>query len=687
MPVPKIEAVDSMKSNDGNGSIDNFIRQTIGKEPYLSFSRVNDSPVHWNQLLYALDQQAYLPGWPLPMLSPMKIEMLKCDKCSREFCSTISYRRHRRLHRRKLNLDKDSAAKSRCMLQAFWDKLSVAESMDVMSLDDVSLEGLTGSSIITALTSFIRKPGYTSLPHSYVKSGSVLLDIVQGRPTRFPILSQELFNILDEASENTFLCAGTAESLKKFVFNGDAETIGLEMRNLVACTSFLVEQKLVKACLADKDAESLRYQKLLVDEEEAAHKRQAALMEKKRQKKLRQKEQRERELAFAENDDSPEESLPSPSSSIPSNDYDSNLEVLEILPDATPALEHSQLVLVGRDNFEDQENRHPEIGYQQKGGRDLGAYQNFEHKRLHHEGQRQAINSHLQAPKSHRYSNGFHTNHNYQSPKPVAAIQKRASSRNSHVTTNGFKVWTAKPKSETDERSTKPKILIEAPKVPCQERKVLIGSISVSLGRSSIQGQDGILWSASESCASEHSVPSENRDTANNSAVMLWRPVNRRDGGQLPIDNGSGTAIVDSFLLNDSGGVKPTTFLLNDSGGVKPTTFIVESTSGCEDKSDSCVEGGHKGGLKFSSHLAEAFLSQRWKEAITADHVELILLPEGPPGHSVVQDNTSNVLGCTENDLPVRVTIDSSTTVKTKARAKPQKGSKVKYIQKQTSDF
>ncbi|XP_074294218.1 uncharacterized protein LOC141622044 [Silene latifolia] len=140
MPVPKIEAADPMKSTDANGSIDTFIRQTIGKEPYLSFSRVNDSPVQWNQLIHALDQQAYLPGWPLPMLSPMKIEMQKCEKCSREFCSTISYRRHRRLHRRKLNLDKDSAAKHRCMLQAFWDKLSVAESMDVLSLNDVSLE-------------------------------------------------------------------------------------------------------------------------------------------------------------------------------------------------------------------------------------------------------------------------------------------------------------------------------------------------------------------------------------------------------------------------------------------------------------------------------------------------------------------------------------------------------------------
>lgn len=47
---------------------------------------------------------AELPGWPL--LSPLKIQMQKCDKCSREFCSPINYRRHIRVHRRSLNVDK-----------------------------------------------------------------------------------------------------------------------------------------------------------------------------------------------------------------------------------------------------------------------------------------------------------------------------------------------------------------------------------------------------------------------------------------------------------------------------------------------------------------------------------------------------------------------------------------------------
>ncbi|XP_043718078.1 uncharacterized protein LOC122666027 [Telopea speciosissima] len=316
------------KPEEGNDSLDNFIRQAIGKEPFLSFSRAGDSPVQWIQLLHALDQQGtnklskgpkvnntiegkkhhlehcngvssysydpngikesghpikssgvpvegtksasehlqtlkipeavvafaqaaarangepekYLPGWPL--LSPSKVQMQKCEKCSREFCSPINYRRHIRVHRRSLNFDKDSP-KNRDILGAFWDKLSLEDAIEVVSFKNVMLEEVPGSSIIRALTSLIRKPGFSSLPQVHVKAGAVLLDVVQGRPSKLPISSQELFSILDDASEKTFLCAGTALSLQKFVFDGEAAKIGLELKNLVACTSFLVEQKLV----------------------------------------------------------------------------------------------------------------------------------------------------------------------------------------------------------------------------------------------------------------------------------------------------------------------------------------------------------------------------------------------------------------------------------------------------------
>lgn len=48
---------DAIKSEEGNDSLDTYVRQAVGKEPFLSFSRTGDSPVQWIQLLHALDQQ------------------------------------------------------------------------------------------------------------------------------------------------------------------------------------------------------------------------------------------------------------------------------------------------------------------------------------------------------------------------------------------------------------------------------------------------------------------------------------------------------------------------------------------------------------------------------------------------------------------------------------------------------
>ena len=87
----------------------------------------------------------------------------------------------------------------------------------------------------------------STLIHSYpmgVVYPNSLQDIVQASPSRFPISSQELFSILDDASERTFLC-GAAVSMQKYIFDGEAGKIGLETKNLVACTCFLLEQKLV----------------------------------------------------------------------------------------------------------------------------------------------------------------------------------------------------------------------------------------------------------------------------------------------------------------------------------------------------------------------------------------------------------------------------------------------------------
>ncbi|KAK4766576.1 hypothetical protein SAY87_008218 [Trapa incisa] len=76
---------------------------------------------------------ADLPGWPL--LSPVKVQLQKCDKCSRKFFSSIKYRRHIRLKK----LDKDTG-KSRELLGSFWNKLSAEEKKEIVSFKDLTFE-------------------------------------------------------------------------------------------------------------------------------------------------------------------------------------------------------------------------------------------------------------------------------------------------------------------------------------------------------------------------------------------------------------------------------------------------------------------------------------------------------------------------------------------------------------------
>lgn len=238
------------------------------------------------------EPEKYLPGWPL--LS--KVQMIKCEKCSREFCSHLNHRRHIRVHRRLLNFEKEDSVKKRADLAEFWDKLSADDARQIVSLKNAMLEEIPGSSIIKAMSTFIRKP-LPSLPQFYVKAGAALLDVVQTKPSRFPLPATDLFTILDDASEKTFLCAGTASSVQKFVFGAETKKVILEFRNVVASMGFLVELRLVNAWLVDKDAEALRCQKMLVEEEEAAERKRAELLERKRLKKLRQKELKEKEQA------------------------------------------------------------------------------------------------------------------------------------------------------------------------------------------------------------------------------------------------------------------------------------------------------------------------------------------------------------------------------------------------------
>nr|GMC58304.1 Serine/arginine repetitive matrix protein [Ipomoea batatas] len=333
MPTARLITVgssDAMESVEGNDSLYTLISQATGKEPII----LGDKPIQWIQLLHALEQpdivdkydgkylliscafHADLPYWP--MVTPVK-----------------------------------ESRKYRDLLGAFWNKLSLEEVKEVASLDDISLKEIPGTLLVKTLTESLQTSSawMWSLPTVYMKAGATLMDIIEAKPSRLPISSQELFSVLDDASEGTFLCAGTADSMQKYLFDDEVIKVCLELRNLAACICFAFEQKLVKAWIADKEAEALRCQKLLVEEEEAAQRRQTELLEKKRQKKLRQKELKakdqmsEEKASLGGTADSSENPLVAEISSPPTL-FDSDSNTLDVAEDVS-GLQNGCEVMIG----------------------------------------------------------------------------------------------------------------------------------------------------------------------------------------------------------------------------------------------------------------------------------------------------------------------------------------------------
>ncbi|ESQ54743.1 hypothetical protein EUTSA_v10024755mg [Eutrema salsugineum] len=472
---------------DGNDSLDMLIRRAVGKDPFLSFPRPESNPVQLFQLLHTLER----PGWPL--LTPLKIQMQKCEKCSREFCSPVNFRRHSRMHRRLRKPEKDTG-KERDALGDFWNKLSVPDAKEILSLKSMMLENVPGTSVESGLMSFIEKPGYTALPQYYLRAGSELLDIIQARPPRFPISSQELFSILDDASEKTFLCSEAAP-MQRYIFDGEIGKNVLEAKNVVACASFLLEQRLIKAWLADKDAEALRCQNLLVEEEEAARRRQAELLERKKRKKLRQKEQRVKDQKkYAKEDESTtseEQQSPAESSSPLSVASDSEAQRSDSIPvEDCSSLEDPQVLEM--DNGRNSKTQAPMVDVD-----GFGNGQNMERR----SGRRQMERSQYGMP------NGFHANH---APK-LGGMRKNGTNRDARANTT--KIWSRKadnPKSiSTQLDQTK-------------NREVLIGSVSVTIRNSCLSGEHNQTNNSEEEGRTK---TVEARPTSEQSNAKVWRPV------------------------------------------------------------------------------------------------------------------------------------------------------------------
>ncbi|KAK4403603.1 hypothetical protein Sango_0728900 [Sesamum angolense] len=650
MPVANLctsGIVNAMKSEGGNDYLDTFIRQAIGKEPLLPFPRTGNNPVQWIQLLHALDQPD-LPGWPL--MTPVKVQMQKCEKCSREFCSPINYRRHIRVHRRSLNVNKESH-RNRELLAEFWDKLSPEEAKEIVSLNDVTLKEIPGSSVIRALASSLQKPGLWTLPQAYVKAGSTLLDIVQAKPSRLPISSQELFSILDDASETTFLCGGTSESLQKYVFDGEAAKNSMELKNLVASASFSLNRNW-----------------------------QAELLERKKQKKLRQKEQKVKEQFYECNVDLdvPIGAADGPISAEGfgySSPSDSSSNSIEAAPNLDSYIEPIQ-----SKSIESDKDREPKIDANTECIHQ-GDWRSNEPQIVTENCHQHLATNHWQVMGSRM---GNHVSQNLQLLEPE--FGQAISLSEDQPLLNGSKVWTKEHKTENDGESLKPSL----PGEICHQREesnceVIIGSISVTVNNPAAQQQHchpdddqytsrtqpAMLKNTSEKlikAAAAQSGP-------NHGASKLWRPISHGEAKRLSSIERShkdSERAVLSEKVHDR--IMSSERCMPSQSADSDDHDDVKQNNIPSDKNDL------KGNVAFSSTAAKEFLSQRWKEAISADHVKLVLSAgHEPPGCSAIQhDNSivSNDPGHQECSAVCR------SGAQVKFRTKPDKYLKTKYIPK-----
>ncbi|KAM3295218.1 hypothetical protein ACQJBY_037848 [Aegilops geniculata] len=518
----------------------------------------------------------YLPGWPL--FSPPKMQLTKCAKCPREFCSSVALRRHTRVHRRALKIDKDFP-KNRDHLAAFWDKLTVDQAQAILSLEGVAIEETSALFILTSLSSWMCKPGYASLPLPYARAGNELLDLIQTAASRLPISSTELFIMLDEASENTFLCTNAADAacVQKFLFDGEVEKVATELKN-VACTSYILEQKLVEAWSADKAAEALRCQKLLVEEEDAAQKRQAEIVERKRMKKLRQKEQRLKDL----------------------KDEGTTVQLPEVVDGATSSPGIQFLEAVSGPGLHEQEDpQYLQLSVPMPSedsgcnGEDAncGSGQEMDTGAVFRE-QAMATSNLDRVENLPPNSTTVSASSANASKHPSSVRQSRHREPNAGAPTNKSKTWAWKVRTGVEERCPKAEPDVDAnqetaPLNMDKNSQVLIGSISVAI-------EDG--GGCSQDSKDYHPGPPESDlNTLNDPGAEVMQPINHDEN-----------ACEDTDAAEDH----------------SPSSVMTDE-SVCE--AESAEGGGLRRGTVSSGQEAAAFLSQRWKEAMAGDHVKLVL--------------------------------------------------------------
>ncbi|MED6121126.1 hypothetical protein PIB30_116617 [Stylosanthes scabra] len=292
--------------------------------------------------------------------------------------------------------------------------------------------------------------------------------------------------------------------------------------------------------------------------------RQAEILERKRQKKIRQKEQKGRELL--EDDTEIKGNINSTAEAVLSAEASLVTCVFEALNHDTFA-DHSSSPHAAACNFPD---IYEGADSDTQSGYECGTDQNIEQQTSQGHSRRPMMVARRQGlPKSQWASP-------YSQLSKHGVIQKYGTNRDQRATsiTNGMKVWSRKPKPEIDGMGSKARLLKEPDKR--KNHEVLIGSISVTLGNCSqsmgslvpSHGDDMVENPRKQNTAQEKPMKSDYFESGNNRlTVKLWRPVGQhRTKDPSPLQNGTSFPILVLKQIQEafSPAMLPKSFLQKD---------------------------------------------------------------------------------------------------------------------------
>ncbi|PIN25075.1 hypothetical protein CDL12_02192 [Handroanthus impetiginosus] len=249
---------------------------------------------------------------------------------------------------------------------------------------------------------------------------------------------------------------------------------------------------------------------------------------------------------------------------------------------------------------------------------------------------------------------------------------------------NGSKVWTKKLKNDSVADCLRPFSSQRETSNQTEENKceVIIGSIPLTLRSCVAQQRDSPPDEAREICSTEPpplkdkyvSEKVSNANTVDSGTTQvtskLWRPVSNGEARSIPAVGRSDADSEGGATLNK---VHDQNLPIERSGESQST-----------DGDDFDNRKSQQGWLPFNSSFAREFLAQRWKGAISGEHVTLVLSasPESPD----VQPDSSKVYDPSdpnEGVLPPNAENQLHRSGPTKFIKKGDKSLKVKYIPKQ----